>query len=56
MSNCYFCTIRDHIEGMWEIACPTDGETIWVCYGCMTAENIQEWLGDKFSSELAGGL
>ena len=56
MQTCKFCATRNRVEGMWEIACLTDGKTICVCCGCMTAENLQEWLGDKYASELAGGL
>ena len=43
--NCHFCHSREsEDDAWWQIGRPTDHELIWICWACLTVDNVQGWL------------
>ncbi|NIT57058.1 MAG: hypothetical protein GWN00_12745 [Aliifodinibius sp.] len=45
--NCYFCQEFYDKSRFWQIGNIVDDEAIWLCYDCMSEENISKWLRGK---------
>ena len=46
--NCYFCHSREsEDDAWWRLGNYMDYELIWICFSCLTIDNVQGWLNNK---------
>lgn len=45
--SCHFCKAPYDKSMFWRIGNRIDDEMIWLCYDCMSKDNIDKWLRTK---------